>query len=752
MNLLYQSSLYIPSLNYLKRQSIRINTKSTGIDDLSAQKSLSIIEIVTAYSASNFVPESNATQSFDTFLVDTDTDADNSTLQYTRRWAWYCRLPACPDYNSAWNCKTNFLLHLYETPVHREDITTKTRRGRRRLARAWRKETAFDMSEPKERLPEAVDSLDTFKYPTLDTPRTIRLVKLHQETDGFDSPIMCSIRTVSLDDKELRFRAMSYCWGDYSKPGTIWMNGRVFTVRKNLENALRRLRTNQFCCCNLLCSCSNDPWYPETVDKHFTSPKLLWIDALCINQEDNEERGQQVTLMRDIYRRADEVVVWLGEEGPDTIPALRLLHGLAGLRLMAKSEKKALISHVVTKEAFRSYWSALGTFLQRPWWTRIWIVQEILMAQKAMVICGRWCADWDEVSMATALFGHCLDCMDEIIEANPVDQPKEFQAFRRGAGSLIALQRSITPVDFKGFLCLSKNRCSTDPRDRIYALLGMLEEKLGPSVLGVDYTIPTCELYMQVCQVLYEETKSLDFLSMVERDRFRGQDRETNLPSWCPDWTIPTNRDSIYKDGSYPAPRSAGNPRPRALTNKFSFTGDSTAHCEFNFASKRVVVEGFVVDAIKLVQTNLIDLIPNFSAAGTVRYGRRICWQQPSLEEELECNASWLARLKSVHDSERPIYFAEEHLQDEPPEHPRLDILCFTTEIHDLVGMTDSAIQAGDSICALPGANIPCIFRKYQDSESYIFVGLCLLFQMMHGEVMEGLSKGVYSLQKFALV
>jgi hypothetical protein len=87
------------------------------------------------------------------------------------------------------------------------------------------------------------------------------------------------------------------------------MNGKPYPIRKNLEIALRRLRTNQFCCCNLVCSCSDNPWYPGTVDTHFISPNSLWIDALCINQEDDEERSRQVALMKDIYRQANEVVV-----------------------------------------------------------------------------------------------------------------------------------------------------------------------------------------------------------------------------------------------------------------------------------------------------------------------------------------------------------------------------------------------------------------------------------------------------------
>lgn len=87
--------------------------------------------------------------SFGDYLGDSDTDTENSRLPPSRRWVWYCKHRACPGYYSAWSCKTNFLLHLYEEPVHRNDVATTTRNGRRQLAKAWRVETAFDLSEPR---------------------------------------------------------------------------------------------------------------------------------------------------------------------------------------------------------------------------------------------------------------------------------------------------------------------------------------------------------------------------------------------------------------------------------------------------------------------------------------------------------------------------------------------------------------------------------------------------------------------------
>ena len=98
------------------------------------------------------VPPTDLSTPFD-YLTNSDTDADNSDLYGARRWAWYCKDPACPRYWVAWLCKSNFWLHLYETAVHRADVRTHTRVGRRELAREWRVETDGEMNEPKQPKP-----------------------------------------------------------------------------------------------------------------------------------------------------------------------------------------------------------------------------------------------------------------------------------------------------------------------------------------------------------------------------------------------------------------------------------------------------------------------------------------------------------------------------------------------------------------------------------------------------------------------
>ncbi|KAH7364025.1 heterokaryon incompatibility protein-domain-containing protein [Rhexocercosporidium sp. MPI-PUGE-AT-0058] len=91
----------------------------------------------------------------------------------------------------------------------------------------------------------------------------------------------------------------------------------------------------------------------QTLHEQFTFPTYLWIDAVCIDQNNIEERGQQVSLMFEIYTKASVVIAWLGGEDEYTVPALRLLYGLSGLWDWWSDDAKAAIRHLAHNEEFK---------------------------------------------------------------------------------------------------------------------------------------------------------------------------------------------------------------------------------------------------------------------------------------------------------------------------------------------------------------------------------------------------------------
>jgi hypothetical protein len=137
-------------------------------------------------------------------------------------------------------------------------------------------------------------STNTFLYQTLQTsPQQFRLVSI--QPGPFSSPINCTLHYASLKDSP-PFEALSYVWGDAQDTLPIFLDGHVFNVTTNLESALRHLR------------------WEDTA-------RTFWIDAICINQHDAQERGHQVVFMGEFYKAAERTTVWLGDEAEYTAPA-----------------------------------------------------------------------------------------------------------------------------------------------------------------------------------------------------------------------------------------------------------------------------------------------------------------------------------------------------------------------------------------------------------------------------------------------
>ncbi|KAF2253204.1 HET-domain-containing protein, partial [Trematosphaeria pertusa] len=143
-------------------------------------------------------------------------------------------------------------------------------------------------------------------YTALDeTKSQIRVLKLYR-AKNFGDPLVLDVQIQNLDDDMLsnpfsRYTALSYCWGPPIMDASIILAGHHFPITKSLESALRHLR--------------NKGDY-----------ELWWIDQISINQADIDERGSQVSLMRQIYKRAGSVQVWLGDEADDSSTAFDVLN------------------------------------------------------------------------------------------------------------------------------------------------------------------------------------------------------------------------------------------------------------------------------------------------------------------------------------------------------------------------------------------------------------------------------------------
>lgn len=162
--------------------------------------------------------------------------------------------------------------------------------------------------------------------------------RLILQRGSFDDPLHGDLDVVSLDESPA-YEALSYVWGPTTPPGTIHLSSSTISITPNLDAALRHLR-------------------------HPAASRTLWVDALCINQANLDERAAQVALMRRVYAEAAKVLIWLGPAADGSDEAMRSVDRFD-----------------------KAYWSTYDfqvrfmEILFRPWFTRIWTVQEFVMAK-----------------------------------------------------------------------------------------------------------------------------------------------------------------------------------------------------------------------------------------------------------------------------------------------------------------------------------------------------------------------------------
>lgn len=223
---------------------------------------------------------------------------------------------------------------------------------------------------------------DDYSYRScpLTEPKHIRVLTVRQGFTG--DTIECTLTPRPLTSPEssspvhqvLPYEAISYHWGsgEASFKVKIYTEGfpGFFKVQPNLHAALNQLRLSD-------------------------RPRRLWIDAICINQDDNDEKNAQVSLMADVYSKAQSVCVWLGEASSDSNLALNFISRVVNL-----DDFDRLVADRRTPQE----WAALSSLMRRAWFSRRWVVQEIALAARATLYCGDAYVDWSDFADAVSLF------------------------------------------------------------------------------------------------------------------------------------------------------------------------------------------------------------------------------------------------------------------------------------------------------------------------------------------------------------
>lgn len=423
------------------------------------------------------------------------------------------------------------------------------------------------------------------------------------------------------DEEAYRFNwgdyaALSYTWGDKNDTKPIKINDAEVQVTKNLESSLRSLRARSY----------------------FRDGYKLWVDAICIDQSNDHERGWQVAMMRDIFDGSWTVISWLGEEASDSGAALELLRTLADYeaRGLSTQLKEKLMSDPGHLGAGK--WLALQKLLLRPYWSRLWVVQEIALAPDNMLIlCGKDSIEWKQVqdSLTSIHTCHwyakdaCLKYDQKFVQRAqgltnddlPVWDTGNLHHIDKDLARMARNEaRGDEPLSFIELLHAANATQCSQQVDKVYGLLAIMNPNIS-SQIAPDYKTEPAALFARVAQLYICWTGRLDI--SMEGTTWNN----TQTPSWAPDWTWEgrnRERDAPYQE--YSADRNS--------SASFSFSEDG----------RRLTCRGIIVDQVD----GLGPLADNRAPSAEYKYSEESVLQpeaSPSVFEDNEAAQSALQRV-----------------------------------------------------------------------------------------------------------
>ncbi|KAK3342180.1 heterokaryon incompatibility protein-domain-containing protein [Lasiosphaeria hispida] len=347
----------------------------------------------------------------------------------------------------------------------------------------------------------------------------------------------------------VEYEALSYCWGDPTKTASMMLNGTPFGISANLEGALTRLRK------------------PD-------AESVVWVDAICINQNDDAEKRREVTRMRAIYYGAKHVAVWLGPEEPDSNVAIDLADEIYGhfqrycSYLGVKDEGEGIFDWISSTERLQivedfltadriDAWKALHRLLSRPWFGRAWTLQELIVARASLVLCGERSVAWQVLELAINVCDVTYGAVHTIINP-PNDSPldpltayiwppyhleflnsmaitrAEYRFLdERNVADMIGRPGTFARAESASSrLTQNTNRGCSLPHDKIYSVLGILPPALRNAITP-DYSIPARTAFARAVKACVETT---GWLNIICHSHYAPW-YPANHPSWLPDWT-----------------------------------------------------------------------------------------------------------------------------------------------------------------------------------------------------------------------
>ncbi|UKZ88666.1 uncharacterized protein TrAFT101_004410 [Trichoderma asperellum] len=573
---------------------------------------------------------------------------------------------------------------------------------------------------------------------------SFRLLRLHRDTPS--ASLSGSLVEVPLNAAP-RYFALSYSWGTHAQEVPIYIDGQVLLVAPSQANAIRRLLELW----NTKNGNSSTPSY------YFNTPiEYVWIDRICINQQDTEERSSQVQFMRAIYSQAVRTLIWLGHEADLCFDAWKLVDQiydvlkrenpaakyLADIPLNTYSNARHRRSGLPAWD--HAVWGHLERLFQLPWFTRVWVIQEVVLSHGDPVILHGENHEypWSRLGWASS-----WPRRNGYLRLERV--PNRMQM----VDTISNIRRSPTRWSLGALLVATSIKChATDQRDKVYGLL----------------------VYARVASFLLAEYKTLS-AGDIDSDVMQAQRKYSikHLPSWVPNWSdfavverdvskslswldIPsaaeTNVSGLGVSGALSCLDSVGGqipaiPRSLEVENaEATFTSRLLCACET--AARFLPHVGASEWICSFIKATTADqyLLWGQKPEQLLRDGAAFLLQVLSGSGHLASSGTGaltnlLAKMAMGGNSDLYVALARNFCLNRT----------FAVTSHRRLGIAPAGTREGDEIAVISGGEVPYVLRRLDGDTSYHFIGESYVHGLMGGEIIATWERGELTEEVFEL-
>ncbi|KAF4435854.1 HET-domain-containing [Fusarium acutatum] len=535
------------------------------------------------------------------------------------------------------------------------------------------------------------------------------------------------------------YQALSYTWDSLERSDSIIINGVNWKISQSLWEALRHILSKAR-------ATVTGPWTGR-----------MWVDGLCINQRDEDEKSSQVARMRDVYSTAARTIVWIGLQDESVAMAFDTLERFAaddGTVNGARARKE-----LDQPERRRD---AIGRLIQRQWFSRTWVIQEVVVAAIATVQCGQCIIEWQTLQhgLERATGSGFYPFGPQVANVTNIGNwRRDFLEMPPSAVRDEALDLRILTMD-------PSNKGATNPRDKIYALRGIASEAYARGI-SVNYRDPVEKVYVDCAKHLLRMRKDLRVLSLIRRHHRRAT-KSLSLPSWVPDWSqamdgggvlqryyrfLPermfracsTSKSHVTISANNKAIRLAGTRLGTVIevhSIQALILGDDCSTQDIQMSRARLIVMARTLGLPQVYQTT--------GEPSWLALFRTITADRTAFSSRIDAHYR-MRNFSSVSSAELSQKSIDDAWNEISASLPAIfkDKVLFTTDEH-LLGFTESGCRVGEDVCVFLGGEVPFMIQKMPEGHYHLH-GEAYLHGMMDGEALARHELGELDLDYFEI-